>query len=185
MSKIINVKVSQSPKQVNTKFGWKTVCNFLNQEPNTPKDQREIVVWRPPNDEELMSLQVGQHLKLLHDGKKYYLVDEPNNPNNSNNGNGTAPTNAVHCVPERSAAHDVHRSANIDTDLGDLDLPEPLSPEQKRALRSLIQERAALMRYCIETMREEVLEKGNYEMHENSIRSLGVSLFIHINKYVP
>ena len=56
---------------------------------------------------------------------------------------------------------------------------------QKRALRSLIKERAALMRYCIDTMREEVLEKGDYQMHENSIRSLGVSLFIHVNKYVP
>ena len=73
MSRIINVKVSQQPKQVQTKFGQKTVCNFLNQEANTPKSQREIVVWRPPNDEELMSLQVGQQLKLLHDGKKYWL----------------------------------------------------------------------------------------------------------------
>ncbi len=170
MSKLIPVKVSQQPKQVNTKFGQKTVCNFLNQEPHTPKNQREIVVWRLPNDEELMALQVGQQIRLLHDGKKYHLVAQ------SNNGNGTAPIT--------NAAHDVSRSATIDPDLGDLDLPEPLSPEQKRALRSLIQERAALMRYCIDTMREEVLEKGNYEMHENSIRSLGVSLFIHVNKYI-
>ena len=184
MSRIIPVKVSKQPKQVNTKFGPKTVCNFLNQEANTPKSQREIVVWRPPNDPELMSLKVGQQIKLLHDGKKYHLVDEPVKafgyvePTNPNNGNGhTHTTNAIHSVPERNAT--------MDTDLGDLDLPEPLSPEQKRALRTLIQERAALMRYCIDTMREEVLEKGGYEMHENSIRSLGVSLFIHINKYVP
>ena len=168
MSRIIPVKVSQQPKQVNTKFGQKTVCNFLNQEKNP--GQKEIVIWRPPNDEELMALQVGQQIRLLHDGKKYHLVAQ------SNNGNGTAPIT--------NAAHDVSRSATIDPDLGDLDLPEPLSPEQKRALRSLIQERAALMRYCIDTMREEVLEKGNYEMHENSIRSLGVSLFIHMNKYI-
>ena len=85
------------------------------------------------------------------------------------NGNGAAPIT----------------NANINTDLDDLDLPEPLSPEQKKALRDLIKERAGLMRYCIDTMREEVLEKGGYEMHENSIRLLGVSLFIHINKYIP
>ena len=177
MSRIINVKVSQQPKQVQTKFGKKTVCNFLNLEPNIPKSQREIVVWKPPNDPELMSLKVGQELKLLHDNKKYHLVDEPNspnNPNNPNNGNGTAPITNVPIT-----------NATIDPDLGDLDLPEPLSPEQKRALRNLIQERAALMRYCIDTMREEVLEKGGYQMHENSIRSLGVSLFIHVNKYIP
>ena len=175
MSRIIPVKVSQQPKQVNTKFGKKTVCNFLNQEPHKTKDQREIVVWRPPNDEELMSLKVGQQLRLLHDGKKYHLVDKLNNPNN---GNGSMP----YSLHSSSAPP---TNANIDTDLGDLDLPEPLSPEQKRALRNLIQERAALMRYCIDTMREEVLEKGGYEMHENSIRSLGVSLFIHLNKYLP
>ncbi len=181
MSKIIPVKVSQKPKQVNTKFGAKTVCNFLNQEPNTPKAQREIVVWRPPNDEELMSLQLGQQVKLLHDGKKYFVVHEsnnPNNPNNPNNGNG-------HTKQNNFVSHTPITNATIDPDLGDLDLPQPLSPEQKRALRSLIQERAALMRYCIDTMREEVLEKGGYQMHENSIRSLGVSLFIHVNKYIP
>ena len=183
MSKIINVKVSQRPKQVNTKWGERTVAHFLNQEANASKSQREIVVWRPPNDAELMSLKVGQELKLLYGNKKYHLVLEPTN---SNNGNGAAPiTNAAHDV-HRSAPHKFgERSANIDPDLGDLDLPEPLSPEQKRALRSLIQERAALIKYCIDTMREEVLEKGGYQMHENSIRSLGVSLFIHINKYVP
>ena len=32
----------------------------LTIEVNTPKDHREIVVWRPPNDDELMSLKVGQ-----------------------------------------------------------------------------------------------------------------------------
>ena len=91
MSRIINVKVSQQPKQVQTKFGRKTVCNFLNQQPHTPESQREIVVWRPANDAELMSLTVGQQVKLLHDGKKYFVVHEPNSPNNfnnPNNGNG-------------------------------------------------------------------------------------------------
>ena len=143
MSRIIPVKVSQQPKQVQTKFGRKTVCNFLNQEPNTPKSQREIVVWRPPNDAELMSLKVGQELKLLDDNKKYHLVHEPNSPNNPNNGQGNGNVTAP------------ITNATIDPDLGYLDLPQPLSPEQKRALRSLIQERAALMRYCIDTMREE------------------------------
>ncbi len=177
MARIIPVKVSQNPKQVNTKFGKKTVCNFLNQEANASKSQREIVVWRSPNDEELMSLKVGQQIRLLYDGKKYIVVPEPHESHESheshepNNGNGTA--------PQRTFA------APIDSDLGDLELPESLTLEQKRALKNLIQERAALMRYCIDTMREEVLEKGGYEMHENSIRSLGVSLFIHVNKYIP
>ena len=169
MSRIINVKVSQRPKVVTTKFGKKTVCNFLNQDSNNPKDQREIVVWRPPNDDELMALKVGQEIKLLHDGKKYHVVNEVNNGNGVNGRNGNSST----------------QKPNDYIDLEDLDLPQPLSPEQKRALQTLIQERAALMRYCIDTMREEVLEKGGYEMHESSIRSLGVSLFIHVNKYIP
>ncbi len=121
-------------------------------------------------------------LSGITDGKKYHLVDEPNNPNN---GNGAAPiTNGIHSA-STDGGRSVHRDANIDPDLGDLELPQPLTPEQKRALRDLIQERAALMRYCIDTMREEVLEKGGYQMHESSIRSLGVSLFIHVNKYIP
>ncbi len=127
-----------------------------------------------------MSLKLGQQLKLLHDGKKYHLVNE--------NTNGGLPKANSFTGQPNNAPQFLQGTATIDTYLsylGDLDLPEPLSLEQKRALQKLIQERAALMRYCIDTMREEVLEKGGYEMHENSIRSLGVSLFIHINKYVP
>ncbi len=124
-----------------------------------------------------MSLKLGQQLKLLHDGKKYHLVNE--------NTNGGLPKANSFTGQPNNAPQFLQGTATIDPDLVDLDWPEPLSPEQKRALRSLIQERAALMRYCIDTMREEVLEKGGYEMHENSIRSLGVSLFIHVNKYIP
>ncbi len=95
MSRIIPVKVSQKPKQVNTKFGRKTVCHFNSQDPNTPKDQREIVIWGPPNDSELMSLKVGEHLRLLHDGKKYHIVE----PNPSNNGNGASSPTSGGAIP--------------------------------------------------------------------------------------
>ena len=68
-----------------------------------------------------MALKVGQQLRLLHDGKKYFVVHEPINLNNPNNGKGTAPTtNAIHSA-STDGGRSVHRNANIDTDIGDLD----------------------------------------------------------------
>ena len=64
----------------------------------------------------------------LHDGKKYHLVDEP--PKLS-----SAKREAKvfgYAEPNNGNGHILTTNANIDTDLGDLDLPEPLSPQQKR-----------------------------------------------------
>ncbi len=142
MSKLIPVKVSQQPKQVNTKFGQKTVCNFLNQEPHTPKNQREIVVWRLPNDEELMALQVGQQLKLLHDGTKYHLINEPFNGNDT-------PTTQTHYQSNRNGhATQVNHQEDI------LDLPA-LSDVDKRNMMAYIRSQSKLLKFCYDTICED------------------------------
>ncbi len=68
--------------------------------------------------------------------------------------------------------------------LGDLDLPEPLTPQQKKAIHNLCVERAKLLVHSIEVVRKELDHKG-IEFHEGSLRSLAVSLFIHISKNLP
>jgi cob(I)alamin adenosyltransferase len=49
---------------------------------------------------------------------------------------------------------------------------------------NLTEERAKLLVFCIETMKNEMDAKG-FEFYENSVRSLGVSLFIQITRYLP
>ncbi|MEM8720997.1 MAG: hypothetical protein AAGE84_17150 [Cyanobacteria bacterium P01_G01_bin.39] len=65
----------------------------------------------------------------------------------------------------------------------DLGLPELLTDKQKQDLSKLTQERAKLLVFCIETMKNEMDAKG-FEFYENSCRSLGVSLFIHISRHL-
>ena len=66
----------------------------------------------------------------------------------------------------------------------DLGLPELLTDRQKQDLSKLTQERAKLLVFCIETIKNEMDAKG-FEFYENSCRSLGVSLFIHISRHLP
>ena len=51
-------------------------------------------------------------------------------------------------------------------------------------LHNLSVERARLLTHCIEIMTKEMDAKG-LEVYESSVKSLGVSLFIHMNKYLP
>ena len=167
MSKIINVKVAQKPKQVNTKFGAKTVCNFLNQDLNTPKDQREIVVWRPPNDQELMTLQVGQQLKLLHDGKKYHLVNEPFNGNDT-------PTIQSSYQHNRNGHFSL---VNPQEDI--LDLPY-LSDTDKRNMMAYIRSQSKLLKFCYDTVCQDFPTLEEYD--PRGARSLAISLLISANQ---
>ena len=66
----------------------------------------------------------------------------------------------------------------------DLGLPDLLTDQQKKNLKKLTEERAKLLVFCIETMKKEMDAKG-FEFYENSVRSLGVSLFIQITRYLP
>ena len=166
MSKIIPVKVSQKPKQVNTKFGAKTVCNFLNQDPHTPNDQQEIVVWRPPNDQELMALKVGQHLKLLHDGKKYHLVNEHFNRNDT-------PTIQTHSQPNRNG-----HSSPVNPQEDILDLPS-LSDADKRNMIAYIRSQSKLLKFCYDTVCQDFPDLAQTD--PRGARSLAISLLISAN----
>ena len=87
-----------------------------------------------------------------------------------------------------SASTDVGRSdatGAVDDYLSnDLGLLELLTDKQKQDLSKLTVERAKLLVFCIETMKNEMDAKG-FEFYENSVRSLGVSLFIQITRYLP
>ena len=66
----------------------------------------------------------------------------------------------------------------------DLGLPLLLTDQQKKNLHNLCVERGRLLCHCIDVMTKEMDSKG-MEVYESSAKSLGISLFIHINKYIP
>ena len=112
----------------------------------------------------------GDIVRLIANKDKYSLLEEEA-PRNIN-GNGLKPVKQV--------------LENIVDDYinDDLGLPELLTDQQKRNLKKLTEERAKLLVFCIETMKKEMDAKG-FEFYENSVRSLGVSLFIQITRYLP
>jgi hypothetical protein len=88
------------------------------------------------------------------------------------------------CVNNRASTQQVASSAVEDYINDDLGLPELLTEQQKKNLKKLTEERAKLLVFCIETIKNEMDAKG-FEFYENSVRSLGVSLFIQITRYLP
>ena len=66
----------------------------------------------------------------------------------------------------------------------DLGLPLLLTDQQKKNLHNLCVERGRLLCHCIDVMAKEMDSKG-MEVYESSAKSLGISLFISISKYLP
>ncbi len=66
----------------------------------------------------------------------------------------------------------------------DLGLPLLLTDQQKKNFHNLCVERGRLLCHCIDVMAKEMDSKG-MEVYESSAKSLGISLFIHISKFLP
>jgi hypothetical protein len=66
---LLQATVTQPPRQVNTKYGARTVVDAI-------ANHKEIVIWRRGGDDYALSLKVGQKVSITEDSKgKFNLVD--------------------------------------------------------------------------------------------------------------
>lgn len=151
----------------NTRYGKKRVlnCKLL-------PSKEKVACWSNDlNNPIYLSKKPGQVIELIEDDKgKYSVLDREAASAFSSNGTSNTEQVAVNAVDNY-----------VEDSLG---LPMPLTDRQKQDLSMLAKERAKLLVHSIEVVREELDHKG-IEFHEGSIRSLGVSLFINISRYLP
>ena len=149
----------------NTRYGKKLVlnCKLL-------PSKEKVACWSNELDNPIYrSKKPGTIVELIESDKgKFSVLDrEP-----------------IKQVDSSTTHQQVASNAVEDYLSNDLGLPELLTDKQKQDLSKLTQERAKLLVFCIETMKNEMDAKG-FEFYENSVRSLGVSLFIQITRYLP
>ena len=125
----------------------------------------------------LTHIKPNQTVEVIRGAKGNLTILEREQPRNVND-NGLKP---IKEVLDNLASDSQIPDDYIDDDLG---LPDLLTDQQKKNLKKLTVERAKLLVFCIETMKQEMDAKG-FEFYENSLRSLGVSLFIQITRYLP
>jgi len=173
--------------RASTKYGLKLVlnCKLLS-------DNSDVACWSNElGNKVFRSKHKGDIVELIESDKGKYSVLDREPPHNID-GAGLKPVRDVMPNIPRSNGYangtsttqQVANSAVEDYLSNDLGLPELLTDRQKQDLSKLTQERAKLLVYSIEVMRTELARKG-IEFHEGSIRSLGVSLFINISRYLP
>ena len=179
----------------NTKYGRKLVlnCKLLS-------DKSKVACWSNELDNKVYrSKSSGDIVELIETDKGKFSVLDREAPHNLN-GAGLKPVKEIMSnIPKSNGyvngintTQQVASTASISDARGavedylsnDLGLPELLTDRQKQDLSKLTQERAKLLVFCIETMKNEMDAKG-FEFYENSVRSLGVSLFIQITRYLP
>ena len=171
----------------NTRYGKKLVlnCKLL-------PSKEKVACWSNELDNPIYrSNKPGQVIELIESDKGKFTVLDREPPRNIN-GNGLKSVKEIMPnIPKSNgytngttATQQVANSAVEDYLDNDLGLPELLTDRQKQDLKKLTVERARLLVFCIETMKNEMDAKG-FEFYENSVRSLGVSLFIQITKYLP
>ena len=171
----------------NTKYGRKLVlnCKLL-------ADNSKVACWSNEIGNKLYrSKHRGDIVELIESDKGKYSVLDREPPHNID-GAGLKPVKDIMPnIPKSNGyangtttAQQVANSAVEDYLSNDLGLPELLTDRQKQDLSKLTIERARLLVFCIETIKNEMDAKG-FEFYENSVRSLGVSLFIQITRYLP
>lgn len=172
----------------NTKYGRKLVlnCKLLS-------DNSQVACWSNELGNKLYrSKHKGDIVELIESDKGKYSVLDREPPHNID-GAGLKPVKDIMPnIPKSNGyvnngtttTQQVANNAVEDYLSNDLGLPELLTDKQKQDLSKLTVERAKLLVFCIETMKNEMDAKG-FEFYENSVRSLGVSLFIQITRYLP
>lgn len=175
--KILKAEVVNCPI-ANTQWGKKRVlnCKLLS-------SKEKVACWSNDlNNPVYISKKPGDIVELIQDAKGKYSVLDKEEPPVRRLGEPNVSINR----PSSNGNEDSYYSNgsnSSDDELEGLDLPQPLSDQDKIRLSKLIRERAKLLTHTIEVMRDELNDKG-LEFHEGSIRSLSVSLFIHISRFI-
>ena len=180
-AKVINVV------QAKTRYGLKLVLNA-----ELLSDNSKVACWSGDlGNKVFRSKHKGDIVELIESDKGKYSVLDREPPRNIG-GSGLKSVNEIMGGSPAfngngsngSVTQKIANSAVDDYLSNDLGLPELLTDRQKQDLSKLTQERAKLLVFCIETIKNEMDAKG-FEFYENSCRSLGVSLFIHISRHLP
>lgn len=187
---------------VDTKYGRRKVCNVTT-------DRGEEAIWA--NDLNAFSnIKPGQTINVIR-GAKGGLTILENTPTMSatstdvgsrsevSNGNSNIQMNRPSSQQEgyyythsnnrsngsttysQRASNASNTPVNYEEAIEDLDLPHPLSDQDKVRLKKLIVERTKLLNACIQAVRREMPDVKD----ERSLRSLAVTIFININPYLP
>ncbi|MEM7580321.1 MAG: hypothetical protein AAF316_10820 [Cyanobacteria bacterium P01_A01_bin.80] len=179
-AKVINVV------QAKTKYGLKLVLNA-----ELLSDGSKVACWSNELGNKLYrSKHKGDTIELIESDKGKYSVLDKEPPHNIDGAGLKSVKEIMPNIPKSNGYADngtttqqTASSAVDDYLSNNLGLPELMSDAEKVRLSKLIRERAKLLTHTIEVMRDELNSKG-LEFHEGSIRSLSVSLFIHISRFI-
>ena len=158
---MLQAKIVNDPEVRNGKWGKYTLIKT-----KVLKTGEDIAIFGKLNDEVANSKTRGEIVTIAKNGNGKYKIVAPIENKRSNEG----------LTPVKEIIEDY-----VNDDLG---LPELLTDQQKKNLHNLCVERARLLTHCIDVMAKEMDNKG-MEVYESSAKSLGISLFIHITKFLP
>ena len=158
---MLQAKIVNDPEVRDGKWG-----KYILIKTKVLKTGEDIAIFGKINDEVANSKTRGEIVSIAKNGNGKYKIVSPVENKRSNQG----------LTPVKTVLEDI-----TDDDLG---LPGLLTNQQKKNLHNLCVERGRLLCHCIDVMAKEMDNKG-MEVYEGSAKSLGISLFIHISKFLP
>lgn len=158
---MLQAKIVNDPEVRDGKWG-----KYILIKTKVLKTGEDIAIFGKLNDEVANSKTRGEIVTIAKNGNGKYKIVASIENKRSNKG----------LTPVKTVLEDI-----TDDDLG---LPGLLTDQQKKNLHNLCVERGRLLCHCIDVMAKEMDSKG-MEVYESSAKSLGISLFIHISKFLP
>ena len=158
--KLANAILTNAPRQVNTKFGQKTVIDAIRTDNN-----EAVTLWRPANDDYCQKLGKNSRVTVGIDHKnKPSLVEDPAIANL-----GHLPDSPVR--PLHNTNHVIEKTSEKTSET-DQSL---LSPNQKREIAQYVTEMAKLYGFCL-------TQAENLNLEGEDRRCVATSLFIQATK---
>ena len=158
---MLQAKIVNDPEVRDGKWG-----KYILIKTKVLKTGEDIAIFGKINDEVANSKTRGEIITIAKNGNGKYKIVAPIENKRSNQG----------LTPVKEILEDI-----TDDDLG---LPLLLTDQQKKNLHNLCVERGRLLCHCIDVMAKEMDSKG-MEGYESAAKSVGISLFIHISKFLP
>ena len=161
--KLATAILTNAPRQVNTKFGQKTVVDAVRTDNN-----EAVTLWRPANDDYCQKLGKNSRVTVGIDSKgKTSLVE---NEVIANLGN-PLPTEPVPVRPLHNTNHVIEKNSEKPSEIDQ----STLNPSQKREIAQYIQDMAKLYGFCLQ-------QADSLGAIDEDRRAIATTLFISAQK---
>lgn len=172
--KLIQATVLKTPREVTTKYGQRSVLTCLT------RDGKEVTVWRPGGDREVLGRCVNERVMLAIDSKgKVSLIEHGGSLLSKGNGNSILPSTTPSNLPVSSNGNGKLPSTTPSNLSQQTQSQSNGNGSRAPEIRDYTERLAKLYAHCFKTVKAEM---NGTDLPIEAIKDISTSVFIQTTK---